>query len=351
MTGLTDRPPAPVRAAVIGYGYGGRTLHVPLINKTRGMEVATVVTSDPSKVALDLPGMKTVRSPEEAFLDEAIDLVVVVTPNETHAPLAEQALRHGKHVVVDKPFTVRSADAWRLAKLADDCGTTLSVYQSRRWDADFLAVRQVMDSGTLGDISYFESRLDRYRPVVRDRWRERAEPGAGIWFDLGSHLIDQAHQLFGRPQAIFADIAAQRRGARADDYFHAILFYDSLRVVLHSTCLAVDDRTRFVLHGERGSYVKQGVDPQEAALQIRCVPGGADWGVDKQPGTLTSVDAPGISYNGPSGDYRRFYEGVRDAIRSGGPNPVPAEQGARVIEVIEAGIRSSSSKAVVSLDH
>lgn len=341
---------APIAVAVVGYGYGGRTMHVPLIDATKGLDMRLVVTSDPAKVAADFAEMQTVNDIEDALQDPGIELVVIVTPNDSHASLAERALRAGKHVVVDKPFTIRSEDGRKLVGLAEECGRMLSVYQSRRWEADYLALSQVIDSGALGEVIYFESHLDRYRPNVRDRWRERAEPGAGIWYDLGSHLIDQALQLFGRPDEISADIQAQRAGASADDYFHAILFYGERRVVLHSTCLAVAGGQRFVVHGTKGSFVKHGRDPQEEALQAQTRPGSPGWGRDPYPGLLTLADGSGAHHvEGPPGDYREFYARVRDTIRCDAPNPVPAGEAVAVIEVIEAGLASAANKSRVCI--
>lgn len=340
----------PLRVAVVGYGYGGRTLHVPLIAATDGLEVSLVVSRDPVKVAADFPSMRTVPHVDLAFSDPEIDLVVIVTPNDSHAALAEQALRAGKHVVVDKPFTICSEEGRRLVALAEARGRVLGVYHSRRWEADFLLLKEILAGGELGTIAYFESHLDRYRPIVRDRWRERAEPGAGIWYDLGSHLIDQALQLFGRPQTISADIVSQRSGSGADDYFHAILTYEQRRFVLHSSCLVVANDLRFAVHGTTGSFIKSGLDPQEAELQQRVTPGSPGWGVDPRPGRLTLAGRaePRIVV-GPAGDYRRFYEGIRDAIWGNGPNPVPAIEAVEVIEIIEAGIKSSATGTRVEL--
>lgn len=341
---------APLRVAVVGYGYGGRTLHVPLITATDGLEMSLVVSSDPAKVAADFPRLRTVTHVDLAFSDPEIDLVVIVTPNDSHAPLAEQALRAGKHVVVDKPFTIYSEEGRRLAGLAEACERVLGVYHSRRWEADFLLLKEILASGELGAITYFESHLDRYRPIVRDRWRERAEPGAGIWYDLGSHLIDQTLQLFGRPQAILADIVSQRPDSGADDYFHAILTYEQHRVVLHSSCLVVANDLRFAVHGTMGSFIKSGLDPQEAELQQRVTPGSPGWGVDLRPGRLTLAgEAEPRIVVGPAGDYRRFYSGIRDAIRGAGPNPVPALEAVEVIEIIEAGLKSGRTGARVDL--
>ena len=199
---------------------------------------ALVVSRDPEAVRAALPEVRAVRDFAAACADPGIDLIVIPTPNDTHAPLAAQALAAGKHVVVDKPFTLTVAEARGLLDLARARGRVLSVFQNRRWDADFLTLRQVLASGAVGVPVHLESHFDRFRPQVPDRWRDRAGPGAGLWYDLGPHLIDQALQLFGPPRAVFVDLAAQRDGATTDDRFHALLRYDRLRVVLHATALA-----------------------------------------------------------------------------------------------------------------
>ena len=257
----------PIGVAVAAYGSAARVFHIPLIRSTPGLELRTIVTRRPDEVRAALPEVTPVRDFARACADPAIDLVVIPTPNDTHAPLAAQALEAGKHVVVDKPFTLTVAEARSLLDLAADRGRLISVFQNRRWDADFLALRQVLASGAVGEPVQFESRMDRFRPEVPDRWRDRAGPGSGLWYDLGPHLVDQVLQLFGSPEAIFLDLATQRDRATTDDRFHALLRYDRLRVTLHATTLAAAETPRFALHGTRGSWIKYGTDPQEAALK------------------------------------------------------------------------------------
>src|SRR3954462_14666444 len=185
-----------------------------------------------------------------------LDLVVIATPNDTHADLARRALEAGRHVVVDKPFTLTLAEARELAHLAARAGRVLSVFHNRRWDADFLTLRRLVADGTLGEVLALESRFDRFRPEVRKRWREAAIPGGGLWYDLGPHLVDQALRLFGPPSAVYGDLARQREGAEAVDYAHVLLRYPRLRVILHAGMLVPGETPRFTLHGTLGSYVK-----------------------------------------------------------------------------------------------
>jgi len=342
-----------LRVALVGYGLAGRVFHAPLITATPGLALHTVVSSDAGKVHVDLPDVGVVSDPQSAFDDPAIGLVVIASPNITHAPLAIAALRAGKHVVVDKPFAIDLAQAQAVATAAHASGHLLAVFHNRRWDADFLALRALVEAGTLGDIAEVHSHFDRFRPTVPDRWRERAGPGAGLWLDLGPHLVDQALQLFGLPQAVQADIAIQRTGAQVDDYVHVVLRYPRLRVVLHAGALVPGAGLRFAVHGTRGSWFKHGLDPQEAMLRAHGVPGAADWGVDPVPGQLLHVESDGSVRDAPSpapaGDYRAFYAGIRDAIRDGAPPPVTVDEALDVMRVLQAGIDSAANGRVVAL--
>ncbi len=335
-----------LNVALVGYGFAGKTFHAPLIAAVEGLNLHTVISSDAAKVHADFSGARVVAHVDEALHDNAIDLVVIATPNALHATQASAALNAGKHVVVDKPFTVTLAEAQAVIADAGKNQRVLSVFQNRRWDADFLTVQRLIADDALGDIVYFESHFDRYRPLVRDRWRERVGPGNNAWFDLGSHLVDQALQLFGLPEAISLDVAAQRDGAVNDDYFHALLRYRSHRVVLHASALVASDNRRFTLHGKRGSFIKHGLDPQEEALKSARRPGDAGWGVDRQPGTITIAEGEfrsTVLHPGVPGDYRRYYSRVRDAILGVTANPVPASEALAVMRVLELGIESAES--------
>lgn len=318
MSNSTFFPPhPPVRVALVGYGNAGRIFHAPLIAGVPGLQLATVVSSKPEQVLADWPHTEVVATPEAAFEDPTIALVVIATGNESHYPLARAALLAGKHVVVDKPCTVTLAQTEDLALLAQRQERVLTVFQNRRWDADFLALREVLASGVLGRIVHFESHFDRYRPSVPDRWRERDLPGSGLWFDLGSHLLDQCLQLFGEPDDILLDLACQRDGAQVNDYFHAQLRYPThhpgLRVLLHGSALVPAVGPRFVVHGTKASFVKYGLDVQEDALKAGGRPQkepASDWGRDPLVGTITvPTEAGPVSTCAPdvAGNYLGYY--------------------------------------------
>lgn len=335
----------PIPVGLIGYGFSGATFHAPVLAATAELELVAVVTGQPGRVAARWPGVRTYAGVADLLADPAVELVVITSPNAEHHPQAKAALEAGKHVVVEKPFTITSAQAGELERLAAARGRVLSAYHNRRWDNDFLTVRKVLDSGLLGEVHSYEARFDRFRPEVRDRWRERDVPGGGILYDLGPHLIDQALLLFGPPATVAADLRRQRPGARAVDSFRLLLGYPGRRVLLSAGMLVKAPGPRFELHGSLGSFVKHGLDPQEDALKAGGRPGDPGWGEDPpQRYGLLSAEVRGLAVSGPiptePGDYRDFYRGVARAIRGDGPPPVSAAQARAVIRVIELAEQS-----------
>ena len=341
-----------IRVAIIGYGYASKTFHAPLISGTPGMTLAAVSSSDEGKVRIDWPAVPVVAEHRQLLDDPNIDLIVIPTPNDTHFPLAKAALEAGKHVVVDKPFTVTLSQARELDAVARSRGRLLSVFHNRRWDSDFLTVKSLINEGLLGEVCYFESHFDRYRPQIRNRWRERGGPGSGIWFDLGPHLLDQAICLFGLPVSMTVDLAQLRPGAQSTDYFHAVLVYPQRRVILHATLLAAAETARFIVHGSRGSYIKYGLDPQEERLKNGERLPQEDWGYDMRDGILTRVDGEDRSEESwltLPGHYPAYYAAIRDALNGNGENPVPASQAIQIMELIELGIESAKHRATLCL--
>jgi predicted dehydrogenase len=290
------------------------------------------------------PAARVVNEYATLATDPAIDLVVIATPNDTHHALARAALLAGKHVVVDKPFTVTLAEADELAALAQQRGRVLAVFHNRRWDGDFLSLQREIAAGVLGDVREFVSRFDRFDPTPRDRWRENAGPGSGLWYDLGPHLVDQALQLFGAPRSVTADLAALRDGAQCDDYAQVLLGYDRLRVTLHCTRLAAHTAARFELHGTRASFHCEGLDVQEDQLKAGTAPGAPGWGDDARPVFVTNgarTPREVVPHRRERGDYGRFYRGVRDAITGAAANPVPPAQARQVMAVLLCAIDSA----------
>lgn len=306
-----------------------------MITATPGLELVAVASTRPADVDADYPGVDVV-DPDRLIARADVDLVVIASPNDTHRPLAEAALRAGHHVVVDKPFTLSLDEARAVVATADRRQRIVSVFQNRRWDSDYLGVKQVIDSGLIGEVAHFESHIDRFRPNPRDRWRENPGSGAGLWFDLGPHLTDQALQLFGLPEAVTADFGCLRAGSNTDDWAHVLLDYPRSRVILHGSMLAAGAHTRFIVHGTHGTVVKRGSDIQEAQLKDGIAPGGPGWGAD--PDDLDLYDAAGAHRRCPTppGDQLQYYRELQRAITAGGPNPVPPQQILAVMAVIEA---------------
>jgi predicted dehydrogenase len=328
---------------VIGFGFVSKTFHVPLLKGTDGYKITAVSSSHPADVLAVLPDIDVVSDPKALATHPDIDLVVIASPNETHAPLAELAMRAGHNVVVDKPFTITVEQARHLAAVAREKDVLLSVFQNRRWDSDFLTVQDAIRRDLTGRIVLFESRIDRYRPDVRDRWREVPGPGAGLLYDLGPHLIDQTLLLFGIPDSVQATLAKQRRGARTDDYFQLVLRYGEMVATLGAGSLVSGGSARFAVHGEKASVVKQKPDIEEDQLRAGVLPGSPEWGVDPDDAILyDGATGDTRALKAARGDQRGYYVALREALLGRAPNPVPPEQGATVMAIIEAGLRSAN---------
>ena len=334
---------SPIRVGLIGFGFVSKTFHVPLLKATDGYEITAVSSSRPGDVAALVPDADVFSDPAALAAHLDIDLVVIASPNETHAPLAELAIRAGRNVVVDKPFTITVAQARHLASLAKENDVLLSVFQNRRWDSDFLTIQNAIRDDLIGRVVLFESRIDRFRPDVRERWREVPGPGAGLLYDLAPHLIDQTLLLFGIPDSVHASLAQQRRAAKTDDFFQLVLRYGEMVAILSAGSLVSGGTARFAVHGDRASIVKQKPDIQEDQLRAGVVPGSKDWGLDPD-NALVFEGATGDARAFPAsrGDQREYYVALREALRGRAPNPVPPEQGATVMAIIEAALASDA---------
>ncbi|RUT33407.1 oxidoreductase [Paenibacillus zeisoli] len=341
-----------VKLGIIGYGFSGRTFHAPVIQTIPGLEILKVVSSNAPKVQADLPEVQVVSDVAEVFADPQIELVIITTPNTTHFSYAKQALLSGKHVVVEKPFVIRAEEAEELIRIANQQDRILSVYHNRRWDNDFLTVKDLIESGVLGSVYSYEAHFDRYRPNTTNRWREQNIEGSGMLYDLGSHLIDQALHLFGLPNTVYGDVRAQRENSAVDDYFHIILGYEHLRVILHSGSIVKQSGPRFQVHGDRGSFIKSGLDSQENALKQGGKPGDDLWGSDPEAwhGELT-ISIGDLLTRGrvetKKGSYESFYTGMYEAIVDNQPAPVSAEDARNTIRVIELIKQSSEEQRVI----
>lgn len=338
-----------INIALIGYGFVGKTFHAPLIQSVDGLKLAIVASGNEEKVKQDLPDVTVIASPEEAIQHPDVDVVVIASPNATHAPLAKLALNAGKHVVVDKPFTLDMQEARELIALAKEKQLLLSVFHNRRWDSDFLGIKQVIEQGLIGKVKHFESHFDRFRPEVRVRWREQNVPGSGLWFDLGPHMIDQALQLFGLPQSVQGNIATLREGAEINDWAHVVLNYPQHKVILHCSMLVAGGVSRFTVHGDKGSVVKQRADQQEAQLLAGVIPGSDSWGHDDDKMVMFDAAGQTQQHETPRGDQRQYYINVRDALTGAIDNPVSPLQALAVMAVLEAAVQSAESGTVQTI--
>ncbi len=330
-----------LKTAVIGYGLSARTFHLPFIQLQPELELVAISSSQPA-LASDYPKLTHYSDASTLITESDAELVVITSPNHSHFSLAQAALQHGKHVLLEKPLVLSREEGQQLALLAKQSGRKLAVYHNRRFDGDFLTLQQLLKSGAIGNIHYFESHFDRFRPQPRARWREQAGPGSGILWDLGPHLIDQALCLFGLPQAISATCRTLRPRGETTDYFHLQLHYPDKEVVLHSSPFCAHPTLRFMLQGSAGSYQKFGLDPQEDALRAKAVPGGVDWGVEPAEsfGELATAEQR-FRYPTLAGNYGLFYQQLVAALLHDAELPVSLADALAGIRLIELAILSS----------
>jgi predicted dehydrogenase len=331
----------------------GRVFHAPFLHVHRGFDIYSVWERSKDLAAAIYPGVRTCRTLEELLADPAVELVIVNTPNYTHFDFAKKALEAGKHVVVEKPFTVSERQGKELIALAKQQGKKLSSFQSRRFDSDFRTVRRVIESGVLGPVVEAEIHYDRYTPALSPKMhKETPGPGTGLLYDLGSHLIDQALQLFGDPEAIFADLFIIRENSKVDDYMELILFYPGLRIRLKSSYLVREPLPAYSIFGHIGTFLKTRADVQEKHLLTGEMPGSPDWGeepVSEQGLLHTVIDGKPVRERVPTekGNYMDYFSGIYEAIRNDAPLPVTAEEGVRIVRVIELAYESLNKKQIV----
>ena len=345
-----------VRVGLIGFGLAGQAFHAPVIKAVAGMELVCIVERSGARAREKYPEVRVVRTVEELLAEKEIQLCVVATPNDSHFALARACLLAGRDVVVDKPFAPTLGESEELVRLAAERGRFITVYVERRWDGDFGTVKKMVHSGRLGTVVEYECRFDRFRPEPKtNAWRERADqPGAGVLFDLGPHVIDQALALFGEPQAITASAFCERETSQVDDSFDVCLEYPHLRAMVRARIIAFAPGAHFLIHGTKGSFVKYGMDPQEALLRGDDFPQGKDWGegwgeeAESQWGTLSVVGEPSVKVKTERGDYRGFYANVRDAIEKKAPLEVSPEQALQTMRAVMLAHKSSRERRTVA---
>lgn len=345
-----------INAGICSYGMSGKLFHAPFLQAHPGFTLSAIVERHKQDSRERYPQAKLYRSFEELLADDDIELIVVNTPVQTHFEYAKAALNAGKNVIVEKPFTVNAAEAKELDDLAQEKNLFLSVYQNRRYDGDFLALKDIVRENILGELKEAEMRFDRYRPGHSGKdHKEGDKPGAGNLHDLGAHLIDQAIQLFGYPDAVFADIFTMRQGVAANDYFELLLYYPRpFRVRIKGTVFAREPYYAYILQGENGSYMQQRSDLQEERLLAGDVPAMETWiptptGFDGLLHTTINGETVRKETRSEIGNYMNYYEDVYQALAHNRKNPVPAAHAVLTMKIIDAALQSAAQKKVINL--
>jgi scyllo-inositol 2-dehydrogenase (NADP+) len=339
-----------IQTAIVGYGLSGKYFHAPFLHVHPGFKVIKVVERKGETSREILPKVVVVRDLESVINDPQIELVVIATPNDLHYAMVKSCLQKGKHVIIEKPFTLNSKEADELISVADKKKLKIFVYHNRRWDGDFLTIQKLLKSGALGELNEYEAHFDRYRPKLTTRlWREEEKKGGGVLFDLGPHLIDQVLQLFGIPDKLFAKIENQRKATKVDDYFRLVLSYSKMKAILTAGMLVKDPGPRYIIHGTIGSFVKYGIDPQEEALRKGMMPDSETWGIeDPDKWGLVTIDYADMNVHGSvetePGNYMEFYNNVHDVLNKKSSMAVLPVEARNVIRIIELARESSAKK-------
>ncbi len=344
-----------IKTGICSYGMSGKLFHAPFLHAHPGYELSAIVERHQHDSKERYPEAKLYRSVEELCADTGLQLIVVNTPTHLHYEQAKLVLQSGKHLVIEKPFATTVKEAEELTALAEKNNLFISVYQNRRYDGDYRAVKDVLQQGLLGELREVEIRYDRYRPTFGGKPHKEGDmPGAGIIYDLSPHLVDQAIQLFGFPDAVFADIWKMRDDVMAPDYFEILFYYNKLRVRLKATCIARESTYAYTLHGMKGSFLQQRSDMQEQQLLAGVKPSLESWcAAPSAPDGLLHTEINGEEVRKETtsspGNYMGYYDDVYKALTGQGANPVPAADGIKNMRIIEAALESVEKRKIVSL--
>ncbi|KAF9888249.1 hypothetical protein FE257_008818 [Aspergillus nanangensis] len=348
------------QVGVIGYGLSAKVFQIPFILASKGFELAAIVQRSGDSATQDHPSVRGYRSSEELFCDAAIDVVVISTPPTTHFGLAVSALHAGKHVIVEKPFCPSSSECNELIALAESQQRVLTVFQNRRWDADYTTLHDLLARGALGRVVEFESHFDRFDPIAPTHWAGNDAPGGGVIYDLGTHLLDQVLHIFGLPARVTGILGSQRdNNARGPpDACTVLLHYDlgMLVTIKASAISAVVDQKRFFVRGDKGSFIKYHLDSQEEQLTSGMQISNPNFGKESSSnaGTLTLVKngalhaSPYPNLSPPT--YTAFYDILSDALDGKCEVPVAARDARNVIRLVELAQESSDKGVTVSIN-
>jgi scyllo-inositol 2-dehydrogenase (NADP+) len=344
-----------IKTGICSYGMSGKLFHGPFIEAHPGFELTAIVERSKDESRKKYPNSKLYRSIDELLADNTIELIIVNTPVQTHYDYAKRAMLLGKHVIAEKPFTVTAGEAEELTAIATEKNVSLFVYQNRRYDGDYNAVKDVLKKNLLGEIKEVEIRFDRYRPELSGKLHKETKiPGAGTTYDLGAHLIDQSLQLFGWPQALFADLMAMRHGSPVDDYFEILLYYPAFRVRLKGSCFVKQPAPEYILHGSKGSFLQLRSDAQEQQLLKDVIPSLQSWcPPPPKPDGLLVTEKEGKTIReeltSTPGNYMGYFDDVYKALTKQAANPVPGEDGIKIMRILEATLKSNEQKKIINL--
>ncbi len=344
-----------INVGLASFGMSGMVFHAPFLTTNPGFHLKKILERTPRGAKWIYPEVTVVNRYDDLVNDPGLELIVVNTPDHTHFDLTRKALLAGKHVIVEKPFTITTAEGSKLIELARKNNRVLTVFQNRRWDGDFLTVSRVVKEELVGRLVEFESHFDRFRNYIQEgTWKEDRSRGTGNIYNLGSHMIDQALMLFGMPEALYADLEIRRDGSAVIDYYDIHLYYHRFKAILKSSYLVREPGPRYLLHGTLGSFMKYGIDLQEELLKSGEIPVGEDWGrEDEQHWGILNTETQGEpvrkSLETTPGNYHAFYDNLYDAIRERKELAVKPEEALNVIRIIEGAIASNRDKKRITL--
>jgi scyllo-inositol 2-dehydrogenase (NADP+) len=338
---------------IASFGMSGKIFHAPLLTHHKNFRIKRIVERTKNEAQKLYPDVIVSRSFEDLLQDNEVELIVVNTPDQTHFEYAKKSLEAGKHVIVEKPFTLNVEQGEALIALARQKEKILSVFQNRRWDGDFLTVQRIVKEQMLGRLVDYEAHFDRYKNYIQtDSWKEQSVSGTGTLFNLGTHMIDQALVLFGMPKAVTAHLKIMRTGGEVDDWYDIRLHYLNVNVNLKASLLVREPGPRYILHGTHGSFLKWGLDPQEEALKQGKNPNDPNWGKESKEwwGLLNSEKDNRQfreKYETLPGNYSAFYDNIFDCIAHGTELAVKPEEALDVIRIIAAVKKSSAQQKTI----
>ena len=344
-----------VTVALASFGMSGKVFHGPLLKVNPNFRVKLVLERSKSLSKELFPDVRIVKSYDDILTDNEVELVVVNTPDKFHHTMVKQALEAGKHVVVEKPATLRSTELEELIELAKAKGLVFTVFQNRRWDGDFRTVQKVIKEARFGRLVEFESHYDRYRTeIAPGTWKEEGDEYCGVLYNLGAHMVDQAYVLFGKPQTVTAHLKTVRTGGKVADYYDIRLDYEGFSALLRCSYLVMDPGPRYILNGEYGTFKKWGIDGQEGLLKEGNLPEGDDWGKEGSNWWGTLVYSENEEHveelvETIPGDYRIFYDNLFQGIRADKQLLVNAGEALEVLKILEACLLSNKEQRTIIL--